>query len=229
MSEVRHMHDQSSSFKRDSELMFRKIEKTLLRKLDESGWEDKESLYQLLYLYEKTGMLDRVQLILDRMDVTLADSEVRADVLLKYGQLMEQRKNYQAAEAYYRAALRLDPHIPGLRYFIHNNLGFCLNMLGRYSEAIAYLEEAIRIGPLRSNAYKNLGLSFVGMGMNGQAAEQFMAATRIYAGDGRSLRHLEELLKDHPELYKSIPGMARRLDDCRKAVAAAIAGRPQVH
>ena len=122
---------------------------------------------------------------------------------------------------YYRGAFCLKPAATQVWYLVNNNLGFCLNVTGRYEEAEGYLMAAIQIDPCRPNAHKNLGLSFQGRGDLVRAAECFIDATRANARDPRAFRHLESLLSAHPELKDRILGLSEKLRECRLALEAA--------
>jgi protein O-GlcNAc transferase len=123
-----------------------------------------------------------------------------------------------SAVRYYREALAFEPVAPEAWYFIHNNLGFSLNQLGRFSEGEFYCRTAIGILPERPNAHKNLGLAHAGQGRWREAALCFIEATRVRPQDPRSCAHLEDLLKAHPELH---PEFAQPALECRAAVTAA--------
>ena len=103
-------------------------------------------------------------------------------------------------------------------YFIHNNLGYSLNQLGRFVEGEQVCRHAIDISTQPPNAHKNLGLALAGQGCQREAAGSFIAATQADASDPRSLRHLEALLAEDRELDFEFAG-AR--DACREAVAVA--------
>ena len=216
------MKVKSNKAKTLNNLMHLRSEKTLVQKLNKNGWTDPEVMCELLFVYQITGELDKMQEVLIRMREASSSTEMLADVMLKQGQLMEQQENYTAAEASYRATLRLDPSDMHTRYFGHNNLGFSLNVLGRYKDAMPYLEEAIRIEPRLPNAYKNLGLSYQGLKMYEKAAEMFVTATRVDPIDTRSYHHLEAMLQKNPKLQDTMPKMVLQLKKCKQYVNAMI-------
>ena len=80
------------------------------------------------------------------------------------------------AEQFYRQALSMEPTSSLLWYFIHNNLGFSLNQLGRFEEGETCCRRAIGINAQRSNGHKNLGLSLQGQGRYREAAESLLAS-----------------------------------------------------
>jgi tetratricopeptide (TPR) repeat protein len=103
-------------------------------------------------------------------------------------------------------------------YFIHNNLGYCLNHCGRHEEAVPYLERAIDLDPLRHNAYKNMGIACEGLGQLTDAALFYIKAVQTNASDPRSLMHLELLAQKHPDLTVAVPNFEAHLQACRMAV-----------
>jgi tetratricopeptide (TPR) repeat protein len=123
----------------------------------------------------------------------------KAGVLLAMGQACERSGDHRAALETYSRAFEF-PQEPGLVwYFLHNNLGYCLNKEGRYLEAEKHCRAAINIDHRRYNAHKNLGIALQGLGRYCEAAKSFMAATIACPEDGRALRHLKDLVAAHPE------------------------------
>ena len=136
------------------------------------------------------------------------------------GQVMEQMADYPDAITCYSQAFSLEPTDTETWYFINNNLGFCLNTLGRYEEGEVYCRNALSVDPGRSNAHKNLGISREGQGDYVEAADAYMAAIRVDACDPRALQHLEELYHRCPESILQIPDFEAKLAKCREAVRA---------
>jgi tetratricopeptide (TPR) repeat protein len=120
------------------------------------------------------------------------------------GQLMEQGRDYDAAIEYYMKALLLEPSNSCSWYFIHNNIGCCLNHSERFDEAEEYCREAIRIDSLRYNAYINLGVSLEAQGRYLDAARSFVNAMNANASDIELVQHLEDLLSQHDEIGSGI-------------------------
>lgn len=199
-------------------IMLEEAEESLLAQLEERDGTCKDTLWQLVRVYSFMKRPDAALNYLYKMMQLSDDKEENASFFLTLGQLMEQKGDYQAAIEYYRGAFCLKPSNNEVWYWVNNNLGFCLNELKRYNEAKGYLLAAIKIGPTRANAYKNLGLCLMGHGDYIRAAENFIAAVKTNASDPRALRHLEELLSDHTELFEEIPGLSEILIKCRKAV-----------
>lgn len=89
----------------------------------------------------------------------IRDLEKQAAVFLHLGGAAEQKHDFEAAVTFYRRAIALEPTRLDVWYFAHNNLGFSLNQLGRFSDGEIFCQDAIRIDPSRPNGHKNLGLS----------------------------------------------------------------------
>ena len=206
---------------------FEEVEQRLLKQLEERGGECRGTLWDLVSIYSRVGKIETATGYLERI-VELAGDDVEevAACHLSLGCQMEKKGDYHAAVAYYRAAFGMEPTKTGTWYYIHNNLGFSLNQLGHFEEAEPILRTAIEINPQRPNGHKNLGLCLVGLDHHREAAKCFVEATRAQAADGRSLRHLEELVQDHPELLEDVPGLEQELTNCRGAVKLA---RSQQH
>jgi tetratricopeptide (TPR) repeat protein len=98
---------------------------------------------------------------------------------LSAGEEMERQRNYEAALACYSLAFGLTPGTDDIWYFLHNNLGSCLNLFEKYAEAERYCRRAIAINPARHNAYENLAIALQGQAQYIPAAEQFLKAAQI--------------------------------------------------
>lgn len=200
----------------------------LLERLKSRESDFLNALWNLAYFYSQAGRQERSQTYLERYIASTDDPEKRAGGFLALGQSMEKMKDYESAISFYSRAFVLEPANNGTWYLIHNNLGFCLNHFGRYSEAEGYCRSAIKIAPSRHNAYKNLGVSLAGQGDFANAADSFIKATKANASDGRALKLLEQLLIEHPEVRAEMPDIEERIQECRAAVKAVVAIRQQI-
>jgi tetratricopeptide (TPR) repeat protein len=209
-------------------LTFEEAEASLLKQLKERNGICKDTIWQLSRVYSFMKRHDDALNCIYKLLQLTDDQEENASFFLALGQLTEQKGDYQGAIQYYRGAFCLKPSMSLVWYLVNNNLGFCLNELKRYNEAEPYLLDAIEIDPTRPNAYKNLGLCFMGRGDYIRAAEWFIDAVKADASDPRSLRHLENLVSDHPELFKEIADLPRILMQCRKAVKIAEERQPDL-
>lgn len=204
------------------------LEVQLLKTLDASKGTCLDSLRMLAMLYQMSGHLERsIECIQQRNDL-LEDPEELAAGYMSLGQLEETKRDYAAASKHYRRALSLEPCSTETWYFIHNNLGYSLYQLGDGISAIPFLRKAIEIDSNRPNAFKNLGLAVESIGEHEQAAELFISATIVDASDGRSLKHLDELLEAQPILEIDFPDLRKRVEECRKMVEFASQQQPNL-
>jgi len=149
-----------------------------------------------------------------RQLVLLENAQAKADCLLKMGQVMERAGDFGKALEHYAQAFDF-PHEDGdTWYFLNNNRGYCLNMLGRHGEAEGFCRAAIVIEPKRYNAWKNLGISLQGQGRIDNAALSYCEASERCSNDPRAFRLLEDLLMAHPELLDQYPVIKDRYGKC---------------
>lgn len=151
----------------------------------------------------------------------IKDLDKRAHALLTIGGRLEACKAWAEAIQVYQAVTCIEPVDQKMWYFAHNNLGFCLNQLGRFDEGEAFCRKALKIDPTRSNAYKNTALALQGQGRFVEAAELFITGTLTRPQDGRSLNLLTELLHVHPEIREKMPAIDDEIEKCREAVEGA--------
>lgn len=202
------------------------IEQKLLESLDEKHGNCPDTLWSLAVLYQQTGHFDKASSCIQRVIELSDDPEKVGSGFLALGQLEESRGDYAAAAKHYGQALALEPCSSQTWYFIHNNLGYSLNQLGKHSSALPYLERALQIDPARPNAFKNLGLAHEALDNPQKAAELFIAATQVDASDSRSLDHLLAMMDDNPALEVDIPDLRDRVVACQKAVEVAKEQQP---
>jgi tetratricopeptide (TPR) repeat protein len=204
-------------------------EEGLIQAFEGSGWQDPDILIRLVDHCLKTGGHDKRALVLDQMLERITSGEDRARVLLQIGIIMEQYEEFTLAAAYYRRGAELKPMNAEVFYYLHNNLGYSLNQLGRFADAEGHLKRAAAVDPEKYNAFKNLGVCYQGLGQLEQAVAMFVKATRTNIGDGRALAHLENLLAEHPELLERIPDLQNDLKNCRYFVEMARTAPKKAH
>lgn len=157
-----------------------------------------DAVWNLVVLYNRTGQKEKARQYLEQLLASTEDPGVRALYLLSLGQLLEGQEEFAGAIEAYTQALALEPANREVWYLINNNLGFCLNHVGRHAEAETLCRRAIEIDPARHNAYKNLGLAQEGLGRVAEAARCYHRAAVICPSDTRAQRRLEVLLARHP-------------------------------
>ena len=198
------------------ELSNEQTEKLLLENLATAKADPKDALWHLAQFYKLSRQHEKALQRLRELIQFLPDPEDKANCIFTMGQAMEQIGDYPAAIRYYKEAETLEPAQTFTWYFINNNLGYCLNTLGRFVDGEVYCRRAIGIDPTPCNAHKNLGIALSGQSQYQDAARSFVNATRANAADPRAFNLLEELLKEHPELEYEFQA---DMDCCRKAVA----------
>ena len=213
----------------DVQLMSAKqAEELLLRQLEAHQHPEEQILFELARLYSQIGRQQEALARVKQLVAIVKTVEEKAHCFLQMGQLMEHLQDFKAAIKYYSEAMSMEPVNNETWYFIHNNLGFCLNHFSRFAEAEPYCRRAIKIEPRRYNAYKNLGISLEGQGDHYGAAKCFIKAVQMNAADPRALKHLEELSEKHPTVTVDVPEFDTTLTACRMAVQKAAEERDQI-
>ncbi len=184
-------------------------------KLTEAAFED--AMLRLSRYYSKVDRPGTALSYMERLNGCTSDPEKKAFCLLSMGQLMEQSREYDTALEYYRQAMMLEPSNSTSWYFIHNNMGCCLNHTERFEEAEGYCRDAIRIDPGRYNAHINLGVSLEAQDRFIDAARSFLDAIKANADDLELVQHLEELVSDHEEIASDIANIEQFLKTYRES------------
>lgn len=166
------------------------------------------AVWELARYYSAVRRYDEAAACVERGLVSAADPAKHAIVHLRLGQLLEQQDRYGDAEMMYAKGLEIPSAPPHVSYLLHNNRGYCLNILGRHAEAEVHTRAAIAVDPMRHNAHKNLGLALVGQGRLAEAARCLLEADRRCSEDGRARKHLADLIAENPELLTSDPSLA---------------------
>ncbi len=209
-----------------------KTEKGSERKLSQWGGSDLDSLLQtmknaqselentLLRVsrhYSRLEEPEKAATYMERLVAVSSDSEKKAFCLLSLGQLMEQCGEYETALEHYKHAMMLEPANECSWYFIHNNMGCCLNHLEHYEEAERYCRDAILIDPARYNAFINLGVSLEAQERFLESAQSFLSALQADAEDMELILHIEELIEEHAEIVDQIEGIRETLTVYRQS------------
>ncbi len=158
------------------------------------------ALWDLANFYKIQGQVEKARQLVHELLLKVPDLESKASLIMSLGQLAEKTKDFELAVRFYSEGVGMEPCSQLTWYYLHNNLGYSLIQLGRFAEGEAYCRRAIEISPITCNGHKNLGLALQAQGRYAEAAQCFVTATQANASDARSTAHLEELLKDHPEL-----------------------------
>lgn len=174
-----------------------------------------QAMWDLANFYKSTRQVQKAEAAVRELLIKVPDLENRAYLILSLGQLAEMNKDFDLAVRFYLEGVSMEPCGEFSWYYLHNNLGYSVNQLGRFREGELYCRRAIGITDKPQNAHKNLGLALQGQGRYAEAARCFVAATQANASDGRSVKHLEELILQHPELELEFGHL---LEKCKSAV-----------
>ena len=166
------------------------------------------ALWQLARFYSMVGRYEEATAAVNRCIAGTRDQAKQAAGCLGLGQLLEQQHRYAEAEAIYARGAEIPRGPAEVAYFLHNNRGYCLNILGRHAEAECQCRAALAIDPARHNAHKNLGLALVGQGRLAEAARSLLEADCRCPGDTRARGHLRALLAESPEILERDPTLA---------------------
>jgi tetratricopeptide (TPR) repeat protein len=98
-----------------------------------------------------------------------------ADASYRAGRWYHALHRYDAAEAAYREALRLEPRHPAAR----NALGVLLSTQGRHEEAVRELQSAVTQSPNQAHLRNNLGYAHYLRGALSSALNEFESARRL--------------------------------------------------
>ncbi|KAF0125876.1 MAG: hypothetical protein FD189_1297 [Elusimicrobia bacterium] len=120
--------------------------------------------------------------------------------LVAEGAYCESVGDYVGAAWLYRAAIDFKIEDRKAAYYRFNNLGFCLNYLRCFKEALEVLEKAMEKEPKAYNAFKNAGVAYEHMGKTDLAAKAYMDAINYSAGESRCIKHLLRLVARNPGL-----------------------------
>ena len=133
------------------------------------------------------------------------NAEQAAHCHLALGQIATDERKLDVALKHFTEALALAPKKPKVSYVLHNNIGYCLNALGRFVEGEKYCRAAIEMDWLRASAYRNLGVSLQGQGNIVGAAWALNEAVKAGGADVRARQLLDKLITAHPSLAIQCP------------------------
>ncbi len=188
-------------------------ESLLLEKLEKAGPNDETVIQELAFFYSLTGREQTAIKYYQRLISNTSDPEKLAGYYIKMGETMIKPKKFDSAIYFYLKAFSLAPKNIKNWCLINNNLGYCLNQVGRFKEAEGYCQCAIKIDSGCYYAYKNLGISLAGLGRYEEAAENLILATQLEPTDLRSLRLLGNLVVEHPEIDSKTQGLDNIVSD----------------
>ena len=188
-------------------------EQLLLARLENSANSDDYFRWMLFVVgfYRGINKIAAATDLLEGFIKASKDVEQSAHCYLALGQIATDEQRHEAALGFFKAALELAPKRRKVLYVLHNNIGYCLNSLGRFSEGEKHCRTAIDIDWKRASAYRNLGLSLNGRKNLVGAAWALVEAINADETDNRARLLLEKLLALHPSLGSQCPWVIQTL------------------
>lgn len=189
-------------------------EKLLLERLKNSSTNEDYFRWMLFVVgfYRGINNIDAATELLEGFIKISKDIEQSAHCYLALGQIATDEQRLEDALKHFTAALELAPKKRKVAYVLHNNIGFCLNTLGRYVDGEKHCRNAIAIDWTRASAYRNLGISLHGQTNIFAAAWALAEAIRADAIDKRASVLLEKMLAVYPVLSVRCPWISQVLD-----------------
>lgn len=185
----------------------REFAKRLIEDLPNQGWTSSMTAERIAEM----GLEPHALRLLHGTVTATKDERERARCYFVAGVIREQTGQFEAASRCY-AAVTPDLLENEERYFALNNFAYCLNRLGRHTEAERICHQAIATDSKPFNAHKNLGIALERMGRVVEAADAYLVAARATEHDHRPLRHLRVLLANHPEIEHERPAIAKAVE-----------------
>jgi tetratricopeptide (TPR) repeat protein len=131
--------------------------------------------------------------------------EQSAHCHLALGQIATDEQRIDTALKHFTAALEMAPKKRKVSYVLHNNIGYCLNSLGRFAEGEKHCRRAIEMDWVRASGYRNLGMSLQGQGYLSGAVWALAEAVKADSADNRARLLLDKLLVANPKLGIQCP------------------------
>lgn len=189
-------------------------ETLLLERLKNSTTEEDYFRWMLFVVgfYRGINKIDAASELLQGFLKMSKDIEQSAHCYLALGQIATDQQRIDAALRYFTMALELAPKKRKVLYVLHNNIGFCLNRLGRFTEGEKHCRTAIDIDWTRASAYRNLGASLEGQKNPAGAAWALAEAIKADGSDNRARLLLEKLVAAHPAMVVHCPWIPQILN-----------------
>jgi tetratricopeptide (TPR) repeat protein len=189
-------------------------ESLLLERLKDTKTEEDHFRWTLFLVgyYRSISKMEAATALLERFVENSNNHEQQAHCQLALGQIATDDQRLEAALSHFRAALDFHPKKKKIAYVLHNNIGYCLNMLGRYIEGEKHCRMAIEIKWKRASGYRNLGVSLQGQGHLAGAAWAFFEAIKAEVSDPRAHALLEKLVAEYPAIAIQCPWIAQGLN-----------------
>lgn len=189
-------------------------EKMLLQRLESTANQEEYFRWMLFTVgyYRGIQKPEAAKDLLRRFLGVASKPEYHVQCQLALGQIATDEQDMDIAISHFGAALKLQPESKKIEYILHNNLGFCFNMVGRYDDGERHCRTALDLNWSRPSAYRNLGISFHGQGKLASAAWALFEAIKMDASDDRARTLLKKLASDNPSLAIQCPWLLGGLD-----------------
>jgi Flp pilus assembly protein TadD len=189
-------------------------EKMLLQRLENTANEEEYFRWMLFTVgyYRGIQKVEAAKDLLRRFLAMTSKPDYHVQCQLALGQIATDEQDLERAISHFAAALQLRPESKKIEYILHNNLGYCFNMTGRYDDGERHCRIALDLNWTRPSAYRNLGISFHGQGKLTSAAWALLEAVKMDASDDRARTLLKKLASDNPSLAIHCPWLMEGLD-----------------
>jgi tetratricopeptide (TPR) repeat protein len=179
----------------------------LLERLKNSSTDEDYFRWMLFVVgfYRGINKIDAAVELLEGFINSSKAPEQSAHCHLALGQIATDEQRLDVALKHFATALELAPDKQKIAYVLHNNMGYCLNQLGRFVEGERHCRMAIEIEWTRASAYRNLGVSLQGQGMLVEGAWALVEAIKAESSDSRARDILHKLVAANPQMAVQNP------------------------
>ena len=182
-------------------------EALLLERLNNSKTDEDYFRWMLFVVgfYRGINKIESATQLLEGYIQLNKNPEQSAHCHLALGQIATDEQRLDEALKHFTAALELAPKKRKVSYVLHNNIGYCLNSVGRFVEGEKHCRSAIEMDWARASGYRNLGMSLQGQGDLVGAAWALAEAVKVDATDNRARLLLDKLIAANPKIALHCP------------------------
>lgn len=179
----------------------------LLERLKSSKTDEDYFRWMLFVVgfYRGINKIDSAVQLLEGYIRANKNAEQSAHCHLALGQIATDERKLDVALKHFTDALALAPKKRKVSYVLHNNIGYCLNVLGRFVEGEKYCRAAIEMDWVRASGYRNLGVSLQGQGNVIGATWALNEAVKADGADLRARQLLDKLITAYPSIAIQCP------------------------